>query len=58
MDEALVRRLVALNEAFYARFAASFAASRAAAQPGFTHLLPCLLYTSFIHRALGRASTG
>jgi 2-polyprenyl-3-methyl-5-hydroxy-6-metoxy-1,4-benzoquinol methylase len=42
MDEALVRRLVALNEAFYARFAAPFAASRAAAQPGFTHLLPYL----------------
>jgi SAM-dependent methyltransferase len=39
MDEALVRRLVALNEAFYADFAAPFAASRAAAQPGFARLL-------------------
>lgn len=40
MDETLARRLVALNEAFYARFAAPFAASRAGAQPGFTRLLP------------------
>jgi SAM-dependent methyltransferase len=40
MDEMLVRRLVALNEAFYARFAAPFAASRATAQPGFARLLP------------------
>lgn len=39
MDEVLVRRLVALNEAFYADFAAPFAASRAAAQPGFARLL-------------------
>lgn len=40
MEETLARRLVALNEAFYARFAAPFAASRAAAQPGFARLLP------------------
>lgn len=39
MDEALVRRLVALNEAFYGRFAAPFAASRAEASPGFARLL-------------------
>jgi 2-polyprenyl-3-methyl-5-hydroxy-6-metoxy-1,4-benzoquinol methylase len=42
MDEALVRRLVALNETFYARFAAPFAASRATAQPGFARLLACV----------------
>ncbi len=39
MDEVLVRRLVALNETFYARFAAPFARSRAASPPGFTRLL-------------------
>ena len=39
MDETTVRRLVALNEAFYARFAAPFAASRAAPQPGYERLL-------------------
>lgn len=40
MDETTVRRLVALNEAFYARFAVPFAASRAAPQPGYERLLP------------------
>jgi SAM-dependent methyltransferase len=40
MDEMLVRRLVALNEVFYSRFAAPFVASRARAQPGFARLLP------------------
>ena len=39
MDEATARRLVALNEAFYTRFAAPFAASRAAPQPGYEPLL-------------------
>jgi len=39
MDETVVRRLVALNEVFYARFAAPFAASRAGAPPGFARLL-------------------
>ena len=39
MDETLVRRLVALNEAFYARFATPFAASRAGPQPGLAQLL-------------------
>ena len=39
MDETLVRRLVALNQAFYARFATPFAASRAGPQPGFAQLL-------------------
>ncbi len=39
MDEAIVRRLVALNEAFYGRFAAPFAESRAAPQPGYERLL-------------------
>ena len=39
MDDAIVRRLVALNEAFYSRFAAPFAASRAGPQPGYERLL-------------------
>jgi SAM-dependent methyltransferase len=39
MDEAVARKLVTLNEAFYERFAAPFAASRAAPQPGFARLL-------------------
>ena len=39
MDETTVRRLVALNEAFYAQFAAPFAASRDAPQPGYERLL-------------------
>lgn len=39
MDEAVARRLVALNEAFYERFAGPFAASRAAPPPGFERLL-------------------
>lgn len=50
MDEATVRRLVALNEAFYTRFAAPFTASRATPQPGYERLLahvpagrPCVL---------------
>ena len=42
MDETQVRRLVALNEAFYARFAEPFVASRAGAQPGFVRLLAYL----------------
>jgi SAM-dependent methyltransferase len=42
MDEATVRRLVALNEAFYAQFAAPFAASRATPQPGYERLLAYL----------------
>ena len=39
MNEATVRRLAALNEAFYSRFAAPFAASRAGPQPGYERLL-------------------
>ncbi len=39
MDDATVRRLAALNEAFYSRFAAPFAASRAGPQPGYERLL-------------------
>ncbi len=39
MDEAVARRLVALNEAFYERFAEPFAASRATPPPGFARLL-------------------
>ena len=39
MDDATVRRLVALNEAFYSRFAAPFAASRVGPQPGYERLL-------------------
>jgi len=42
MDEAVARRLVALNEAFYERFAAPFAASRATPPPGFERLLTYL----------------
>ncbi len=38
MDEEVVRRLVALNQTFYERFAAPFAASRAAPPPGFERL--------------------
>jgi len=38
MDDEVARRLVALNEAFYERFAAPFAASRAAPPPGFGRL--------------------
>lgn len=40
MDETVARQLVALNAAFYARFAAAFAASRAEPQPGYERLLP------------------
>lgn len=42
MEEAVVRQLVDLNAAFYARFAGAFAASRATPQPGFDRLLACL----------------
>jgi SAM-dependent methyltransferase len=38
MEEAVVRRLVALNAAFYERLAGPFAASRLAPQPGYDRL--------------------
>lgn len=39
MDHAVTERLVALNRAFYERFAEDFAASRATPQPGYQKLL-------------------
>jgi len=39
MNEDVARRLVAVNQAFYDRFAASFAASRSEPAPGFARLL-------------------
>lgn len=40
MDEAVARKLVALNAEFYERFAGPFSASRAAPQPGYERLVP------------------
>jgi len=42
MEDETARRLVAMNQAFYERFAAPFAASRSEAAPGFARLLSYL----------------
>ncbi len=39
MDDSIRQRLLALNRAFYARFAAAFSATRFAAQPGYTRII-------------------
>ena len=42
MEDEIVKRLLILNQAFYARFAAPFADSRSSPQPGFHRLLAYL----------------
>lgn len=42
MDDEIAKRLLQLNQAFYARFAAPFAGSRSTPQPGFQRLLAYL----------------
>ncbi len=42
MDDEIAKRLLQLNQVFYARFAAPFAGSRSAPQPGFQRLLAYL----------------
>ncbi len=42
MDDEIARRLLLLNQAFYARFATPFAGSRSTPQPGFERLLAYL----------------